>query len=137
MDKDINQSEIEKEDASILIINQSEDQNLGLKIKNLFQDKLNFKNVKLENNTASYRNDTLVFDNTDKSKLFTLDEIIKKLPARLSTDESDIISKNKDSDIIVLLGKDLEKTYSFEEDSIEDLNNASDSQADTEIMNQN
>jgi LCP family protein required for cell wall assembly len=131
------QSEIEKEGASILIVNQSEDRNLGLKIKNLFQDKLNFKNVKLENDAGSYRDETLVFDNTGKNKIFTLDEIIKKLPARLSNDNNDIIDIKEDSDFVVFLGKDLEKTYSFEEDSIEDLNNASDSQADMEIMNQN
>jgi LCP family protein required for cell wall assembly len=129
-------SEIEKEEANILIVNQSEDQKLGLKIKNLFQDKLGFKNVKLENGSLSSRNDTLVFDNTGKNKIFTLDEIIKKLPAIFSRDKNDII-KNKDSDIIVLLGKDLEKNYSFEEDRIEDLNNASNSQADMEIFNQN
>lgn len=129
------QSEIEKESASILIVNQSEDKNLGSKIRDLFQEKLNFKNVRLDNTDYLSRGQTLVFDRTNREKIFTLDEIIKKLPATLPQDKSAIINLETDADLVVLLGKDLEKTYSFEEDSIEDLNNASDSQADMEIMN--
>jgi len=139
------QSEIEKEEAGVLIVNQSEDKNLGFKIKDLFENKLKLKNVRLEESANPYRDQTIVLDKTGGIKIFTLDEIIKKLPARLdspemavsSAAESGIINSETSPDLIVFLGKDLEKTYSFEEDSINDLNSAEGSQADAEIMNQN
>jgi LCP family protein required for cell wall assembly len=133
------QSEIEKEEARILLVNRSADESLAYKIKSLFQDKLKIKNVEIMSDSRKGETDeTIIYDQASGQKLFTLDEIIKKLPARLSDNQnypnSDIINKEK-ADLVVVLGKDLVKTYSFEEDSLEDLNNAEDSQADIEINN--
>lgn len=119
-------SEIEKENAQIAIINQSGDPALLTKIKLLLKDKLNLKIISAENDKSkTIAEKTTVIDTTNNQKLFTLDELLKKLPASLSQSKSDIITK---AELVVILGKDLVKTYDFEEDSIEDFNQAQDNQ---------
>ncbi|MCX6765635.1 MAG: LCP family protein [Candidatus Moranbacteria bacterium] len=122
-------AEIEKEKASIAIINQSSDKNLAVKIQNLLREKLKLTDVKLITSRSTIsRDNTIIIDNTSGKKLFSLDELIKKLPATLGKERNDIISVSTDSDFVILLGKDLEKTYAFEEDSIEEFNKASEDQ---------
>ena len=119
-------NEIEKESAQIAIINRSGDPLLLNKIKMLLKDKLDLKILSAENDRSKITAEkTTVTDNTQGQKLFTLDELIKKLPASLSPNKSDIINK---ADLTVILGKDLVRTYNFEEDSIEDFNKADDNQ---------
>ncbi len=129
------QAEIEKEEASITIINQSNDKNLGNKIRELLRDKLKMKNVSFLHNQAKPENiSTIIIDNTNGQKLFTLDELLKKLPARLESGNNDIMELVKNYDFAVLLGSDLEKIYSFEEDSIEEFNKAQDNQEELKII---
>lgn len=120
------QAEIEKEEASISIINQSRDNNLSNKIRILLKDKLGIKKVSILSNADNIeRTQTVVYDNTSKEKIFTLDEIVKKLSSKLGADKNDIMNIESDADFIILLGTDLENIYKYEEDTIEDLNNAS------------
>lgn len=129
------QAEIEKEKAKIAIINQSEDKNLAVKIRNLLKDKLNMRDVSVVfYRVKPYRNDTVVIDNTGSKKLFTLDEILKKLPARLDGGSDDIMKESGNYDFVVLLGSDLEKIYSFEEDSMEEFNKARDNQENFDLI---
>jgi LCP family protein required for cell wall assembly len=123
------QAEIEKEEASIMLVSQNSGGSTTYKIKNLLTNKLRIKNVKirLSNENAIHQN-SIVVDQTNGQKLFTLDEIIKKLPAKLSEDKNNLTADDAKSDFIVFIGKDLEKIYSLEEDSIDNLNKSPDSQ---------
>lgn len=117
------QAEIEKENASVLILNRSGDRSLADKIKLLLKDKLKIAAVNIlterEKNTS---NETAVIDNTEGAKIFTLDELIKKLGAQLDKNGLDVLNLNKETDFIIILGEDLIEAHSFEEDSIEEYN---------------
>lgn len=123
------------ENASIEVINKSSDGQLANKIRRMLTENLNFKDV-----TASEgkQNDiverTLIFDNSNNSKIFTEDELIKKLPATLSNEKAAADSK---ADLVIILGEDLINTYKFETDSIEDYNKAQDSQANFDFLKEN
>ncbi len=128
--------EITKEEAKIAIINQSGDKNLEAKIQNLLKDKLKIADVEVVVPKKEYlRTDTIILDKTSNQKLFTLDELIKKLPATLS-EENIAVETKKDYDFIVILGKDLAETYKYEEDSMEDYNKAQEEQTYQELMSQ-
>ena len=119
------QEAIAEEKAKIAIINNSGDNQLAGKIKDLLTDKLKINNVfivqGLEETTVS---DTTIFDNSNGTKLFTLDELIKKLPATLSKQTTD--ATNSKYDIIITLGSNLIDVYKYEEDSLDDYNKAED-----------
>ncbi len=130
--------EIENEKATIAIINQSSDYNLTYKIKNLLEKDLGFNKVTiLRNKNNETSEQSVVFNLTLGEKPFSLDEIIKKLPAQLgNNDSSDIIDLEKNYDFVISLGEDLEKIYKFEEDSIEDLNNAEYDQMHLDLLSE-
>lgn len=117
-------AEIEKEAAQITLINQSGEPALLNKIKTLLKDKLKLKILSTENSNLISEK-TVVLDQTNGQKLFTLDELIKKLPGTLSGQKSDIINK---ADFVIILGKDLMDTYNFEEGSIEEFKKSEDNQ---------
>ena len=128
---------MQKENASITLVNESDDNTLTGKIKTLLEDKLNFKNVSVSySNSKITRDSTLIYDQTNGAKLFTLDELIKKLPGKLGQNNNDIMDMPNKSDFVVVLGNDLAKSYGFSEDSLQDYQNAPDSQ-DTFQMIQN
>lgn len=117
---------IEKEEASIAIINQSGKTDLLKKIEELLEEKLEFKNVSnIKSNLDTIFKSTQVIDLSDGQKPFTLDELIKKIPASL-TDEDTLnklsFDKNLENyDLIVIIGNDLIEPYSYEESSIEEM----------------
>ncbi|HDH07725.1 MAG TPA: hypothetical protein ENG89_01760, partial [Candidatus Moranbacteria bacterium] len=146
------QAEIEKEEASVSIINQSDDDMLSSKIRTLLKDNWGINKVTIiGNNDNIVRSQTVVLEKTSGEKIFTLDELVKKLPARLSSPESladggqarlsspesladggqaklnedknDIMDIENNTDFVILLGTDLENIYKYGEDTIEDLNN--------------
>ena len=145
------QAEIKKEEANIAIINQSSDYSLVFKIKNLLEEDLGFKRTAiLKNTNKEARKQSVVINLTLGEKPFSLDEIIKRLPARLGNNNDSAIidlpvssplplgeGQGEEYDFIILLGEDLEKIYSFEEDSLEDLNNAEYDQAHFNLLNNN
>jgi LCP family protein required for cell wall assembly len=118
------QAEISQENASISITNQSSDSELANKIKKLLTEKLEMKNVQITaGNPADIQNKTSINSNSVVEKIFTLDELIRKLPATLDA------QKISDSaDISITLGNDLIETYKYEEDTMQDLQNADDRQ---------
>lgn len=128
------QAEIEKESASVAIINQSEDKDLADKIRGLLKDKLNIKNVNIAYyQIKPYANETKVVDNTGGEKIYTLDELLKKLPAKLGEASGDITDLKDKYDMVIILGNDIIKKYSFEEASFEEYNKAQE-QEDFEII---
>lgn len=112
-------NEIKNEKASVIIFNRSDDPQLGYKIKNLIQDRLGIKNVALAHEkNAPLAGSTTIAARSGTEKIFTLDELLKKIPATLNQEKSGILEE--DADFAVFIGSDVEKTYSPEEDSVDD-----------------
>lgn len=135
-----NQNEIKKrqdaiktENARIAVINKSSDVGLPKKIQQLLTGKLGMKNVSIIPSTSKdIAPDTTVADNRNGANLFTLDELIKKLPARIASQSvaggPATLDKNANAsanyDIIITLGNDLSDIYKYEEDTLQDLQNS-------------
>jgi hypothetical protein len=64
---------------------------------------------------------TQIIDLTGGQKPFTLDELIKILPAELSEQTEPINDASEDYDFIILVGKDMVDVHSYEEGTLEDL----------------
>lgn len=131
--------EIAKENASVIIINKSGDSGLVNKIKKLLSENFSYKNVVvISDNQKTLEEKTVAYDLTDGDKPFTLDELVGKLPAlalyELPQNYTNI-TKNVDSDIVVVLGKDIISKYNMEEDSIEEYRNFSDTNEYQEFIN--
>jgi LCP family protein required for cell wall assembly len=127
-------AEIEKENASITVINQSQYQNLDSKVKDILENKLGTGSVVIARAAGPKNSETsFVYDNTNGQKIFTLDEIIKKLGVKLGDNNNDIIKEPK-SDLVLVLGNDLKNIGSFEEDNVDDFKNAPDSQNYFELI---
>jgi LCP family protein required for cell wall assembly len=124
--------EIAKENAKLIIINQSGDPKIVSKIKKVLQENLNYKNIQLISSPAKkIMEKTFVYDATDGRKPFTLDELAIKLPADVSyafeENNSDLMQE-KEFDMAIIIGKDLIERYNMEEATLEDLNAAHDDQ---------
>lgn len=127
------QEQIQIENATVAIVNKSNDYNLTGEIKKLLKDKLNFENIIILKDNSGKENisKTKIIDLSTGTKPFSLDELIKKLPATLSTDTSNsniLTVENSDKystnnfDFVIFLGDDLVELYKYKEDSIKDLN---------------
>lgn len=127
---------ISEENAKIEIINKSSDAQLANKVRKLLVENLGLKNAQISQTTDNEKiRQTTVSDNSKGLKIFTLDELLKKLPATLST-RNDFQSSSK-ADLIVFLGEDLIDSYKFETDSIEAYNKAQNSQANFDFTKEN
>lgn len=121
-------SEIEKENASITIINMSGNTALESKIKDLLGNKIGIKDIKIGYSSNSKKSDrSCVYDKTGGQKIFTLDEIIKKLGISIGQDKNDMIEEQQ-SDLVLALGTDLKNIELFEEDDVEEFRNTEDKQ---------
>lgn len=123
---------IASENAKVVIINKSGWAPLSDKIKSLLSDNFDYKNVIILNDSGkNLENNTFVYDPTGGLKPFTLDELIKKLPAQASGNLgqnylSDI--QNISPDLVVVLGQDIVNKYNMAEDSFDEYNKASDNE---------
>lgn len=127
---------IQKEKASVAIINQSDENDLAKKIQELLEgfEITETSIIKSENYTSTIAQTKIVSVN-QQQKLFSLDEIIKKVPAVLSNEN--VMLKNKeDYDFILFIGNDLKNIYNYEEGSMEEMNNAEYDQMYMDLMNQ-
>lgn len=127
------QQQIADENATITIINRSGDNQLIAKIHTLLADKLNLSKIRIAASNVPIQEKTIIIDNTKGEKIYTLDELIKKLPASLQSEP--LIEKIEQTDLVIVLGKDLIDTYKYEEDTMQDLQNADDSQIPSDILN--
>ena len=136
------QSELKKrreailaEDTNITIFNQSGNRQLVNKIKTMLTENLGLKNVQISSDPKlGTIEKTVAQDNANGAKLFTLDELLKKLPATLATEQ--YADENSKADLVIILGQDLLENYKFETDSIEDYNKAQDSQANLDFTSE-
>lgn len=121
-------AEIEKEDAGIAIINQSNYPSLASKVKDILENKMKIKNIKIATSKNSrFQENSYIYDIANGQKIFTLDEIIKILKIKL-TGKNDAIIEEQTSDLILVLGNDLGNIGLFDEDTIEDYENSEDKQ---------
>ena len=128
------QTALAAEQASVLIVNQTKDPFIAEKLRKLLIDKLGFKDVRTQKmKTFETRMQTVVFDNSESKKLFSLDELLKKIPASLPASDTipTQIEKAK-TDFTILVGEDILPHYNYAEDSLEDYNNA---QEDSNLIN--
>jgi len=128
------QESIATENARIEIVNQSGDNQLAYKIQKLLIDKLGMNDVSVvQKSQDSIATQTTVTDNSNGTKLFTLDELIKKLPASLSN--SVLADNSIKDDIIITLGSDLIDVYKYEENTMQELESAN--QDNYDVLNYN
>ena len=125
--------EIIKEDASIILINKSQNDTVANNIKKLLNENLVYKNVSIINDSSvrKFEEKTFVYDIIGGTKPFTLDELATRLPATVSyslPEKYKNISEKNQPDLILVIGKDLISRYNIVEDSIEDFKKAQDDQ---------
>jgi len=118
---------IENESASIALLNYSGDPKLSGKVRSLLGD-LGFSTIHtFAKQTSQNLETTFLLDFTHKKKPYSLDEIIKRVPAQLSQDSYESYlpkpEKSDKYDLILLLGKDIIETYNWEEASWEEYKN--------------
>ena len=126
------QASITAENANIGIINESGSPILAGKIKSLLTDKLGMKNVRIIPTSSSDSTDqTTLTDLSSGQKLFTLDELIKKIPATLS--DANLMQTDNNDDIVITLGSDVVDAYKYNEANIDDYNKAQDTEDNTDF----
>jgi LCP family protein required for cell wall assembly len=126
---------IEKENAKILIINESGNSQILANLKSLFQENLNYKNINTApDSSGKLAEKTIVYDLTNGTKPFTTNELVAKLPATISYDTSPDFfpSPNSQPDVIIVIGQDLVGKYTLEKGTLDDLNNSRDDQENLE-----
>lgn len=128
-------AEIEKEGASIILINASGNYKILNAIKKLLSVNLDYKNVAVASAGKLLAEKTVVYDLGNGAKPFTLDELATRLPASVSysigADIQKLISPlagGKNTDMVLVIGKDLVERYNMDEATIEDLNNERDNE---------
>lgn len=119
--------QIENERATVELINASGEAELARKVRDTIADKIPFASVRIGSAAKiSQQEETIVVDHTNGEKLFSVDELLKKLPAK----SGEASSEKTQADITVILGSDLIGSYTYEEDSIDDYTQNQDAQMD-------
>jgi len=122
--------EISKEDAVVVIINKSGNSLVVSQVNKLLKNNFGYKDIVILNDyNKTLEEKTLVYDFTNGNKPFTLNELIKKLPANkagsLDAGYRKLISNVK-TDLVLIIGKDLIPHYSMAEVDFKDYNEAED-----------
>lgn len=103
--------------TTITIINATNDISLARRIKNILQ-LIGFENVNISLDKVDTRDQTVVIDNTTGSKPFSLDELLKKIPATKSSEDE---IEKYDTDFVIILGNDIVDTYTYTEITQDEL----------------
>lgn len=116
---------IQKEEARLTIINKSGNFSLSEKIRKLLNSGLKYAAVSVLTDKNSFTEEkSVVVDLTNGQKPFSLEEIALKLPAAVSY-QVPVWLKNtlsdQETDLVVVIGKDLIDSYNKEEGTLEDL----------------
>ncbi len=112
------QDEILNENPTITIVNATKNTSLTNRVKKSLKI-LGFNNVIVVKNKHGYTDKTTVSDLTKGTKPFSLDELLKKIPAtKVATSKTDA-----DMDFIIILGNDIVDIYTYTEISREELEN--------------
>lgn len=123
---------IEEENVEIILVNTTEDQIILSRVKS-FLKTLGLKNVEVLNVYNNEQENTTVIDYTNATNPFSLDEVIKKIPAKKVDEIPENISsvktsiyrvsniENMDGDFVIILGSDIIKSYGYDEISKDEL----------------
>lgn len=118
--------ELAKEAASVAIINYSTSPLVALKVKSLIET-IGMSAFLFPANKKILFSETTVIDTTTLKKPYSLDEIIKKIPAKNSHLAKEVIpseiqlqSNNADIDFVLFIGEDIVSQYNWNEASIEE-----------------
>jgi hypothetical protein len=115
------------------------------KIEEMLRNKLGFRGIStFQGSSDIIIESSEVVDLSSGEKPFTLNELIQKLPAKLS-DRKATLSADKDNsdkkeaeldkyDIVLIIGSDLIKPYSLQENTIEELEDSQKNQENKEIL---
>ena len=124
-----NRQEISKENSRIAIINKSANSRVSTRIQKLLKESFGYRNViMLQDSNKDTEEFSMAYDLTGGEKPFTLNEIAKKFPTKISYTLSENYRKLVDDikiDLVIVIGKDLIERYNMVEYSIEDYNQAS------------
>jgi LCP family protein required for cell wall assembly len=127
--------EIKSENPTIGLINATDSYSTYSKLEKLIKKGLGFENVQRINIKLDTPSEKTTLFNLTNQKPFSTDELIKKVPATINATPFPLTEKlateNIDYDIIIILGKDLNEIYHYDEDSLEDLQK---SEANQEIL---
>lgn len=139
---------LKEEAAHVALINESEEPLLGSRIVSLLSENLGIRHAQVitlpspdnegvKENERAFRETSLLISQNGTAAFYTADEIVKKLSIQVSESKTidSLISLPspsslpslkilEKSDLVILLGNDLAKKLSFEEDEIEDIQNA-------------
>jgi polyisoprenyl-teichoic acid--peptidoglycan teichoic acid transferase len=124
------------ENTSVAIVNESDAKDFDAKLKNLL-DKFDYRaeiappKAKEKNRwyAPNKTSDTTVYDLTGGLKPFSLEDLSKKLGAKISIYPTDTLSAQcQGADFCLVLGPDAADKLNYEENSIEDLENGYDHQ---------
>lgn len=121
--------EIKNENPSIALIDRTGEYSNFSKIEKMLKRKMAFENIEKINIETDFSSEkTTIFDLSSNKKPFSLDELIKKIPASLGQEKSALSIKMGEDiikyDFVIILGEDLNEIYHYEEDTIEDLQKA-------------
>ncbi len=121
---------IKKEKATVAIINESGSRSLAGKIKRLLEgfdyETRVVSNKSADKNFTTY--ETIIYDMTGGKKPFSVEDISKKLQAKVSFDITTDLTSQCQEDFCLVLGKDLSEIWDYEENSLEDLERGYDKQ---------
>lgn len=116
---------IEQESASVAIFNYSNSPRVTSKVQNLLED-LGMRVFLFPADQKTVLRETTVIDETRLAKPYSLDEIIKKVPAKNASSKIPMVvsslnqENNKDIDFTLLIGEDIVSQYNWKEASLEE-----------------
>ncbi|MDD3487265.1 MAG: LCP family protein [Candidatus Moranbacteria bacterium] len=114
------QKEVEDENASVAIVNESGTNGFDGKVNALFKKMGYDSKVISASHNRTIISQTLLYDLTDGLKPFSLENLSKKLPAKIVSENS-MPENCKDFNLCLILGSDLTDRLNYEENSVEDL----------------
>jgi hypothetical protein len=119
--------EITAENAKVALINESGNDIVASRVKDLLQENFEYKNTVALSTLDEPEKNTIVYDLSDGKMPYTLDELAKKLPAGISEIFPEKYEKslgNIAPDIVIVAGQDLIRNFGMEKGSFEEYNNS-------------
>lgn len=110
------QKDIESESPTITLAYTTGQRSTANRIKNSLSI-IGFNNITITSHENDSTEKTVVLDNTRSEKPFSLDELLKKLPAKKSNEANSVY----ETDFVIVLGDDIVETYRYVEITKEEL----------------